>query len=231
MSLKLTLAALALGLAAATDCCAYNTEGVTPLGCNCDTEPDPGCFKTGEEPFTRPDGSPPQCPNGEEVKPGVPCEGGFRPKVVKAFCDPEDYFNPGGLQCPKDTEENNPDNLLPNGETSFCCGGKYFDCGEESLEDCFKKCAFNWCDGKGDASGFDRVKEDPDSDKTICVPITEPPTPEPQNECPAGFECTLGVDSSCDEKPGDLKCCPLPTSRRRRLNFYQSTGCCQEACE
>jgi len=238
MSLKLTLAALALGLAAATDCCTYDEPDgpKAETGCSCSTEPDAGCFKTGEEPFSFP-----------QPGPGF----GFRPSVLKPQCDPvnnqptypagEDYV------CAKDDE-------VADGITKFCCGGFIFDLdvhdgkcrmvdGEEqcclknspqTLPNCFAFCAFNWCDGEGPASGFMRVPDPENEAKTICLPATDPPTPSPvpdQFECPAGFECTLGVDSSCDEKPGDLKCCPLPTSRRRRLNFYQSTGCCQEACE
>jgi len=233
MSLKLTLAALALGLAAATDCCSYEL-GDPKKGCNCLTEPHEGCFKTGEDPFSFPNPGP---------------EGGFRPKVDKEFCDPPDYLAefldaPGGFpKCQKDLTAPTPD-----GVTTFCCGGKYWDCAVEApggtVDDCFATCAFNWCKGEGDASGFDRVdnpdfnidvpKDDPafDSDATICVPITEPPTPQ-KDEFPCdgpGLECPVGDASGC---PDDLPaCCPTSSGRRRRrLNFYPSTGCCEKSCD
>jgi len=231
MSLKLTLAALALGLAAATNCCSYE-----PDGCNCAAEPKAGCFSTGEEPFSVPkEGS-----------------GGFRPSVEKKYCDPADYLEefPGGegVPCPKDTMENNPTMAAPDGVTTFCCGGKFFDISDKlgdsgcelfNLAPCFTKCAFNWCPDNDDAP-FNREENpdfnppppnpgnDPalpvDKDKTICVPK------EPEFPCDDELDvCTLGDASNCP-LPGQ-KCCPTSSSRRRRLNFYPSIGCCQEACE
>jgi len=248
MSLKLTLAALALGLAAATDCCTYE-----PNGCNCDAEPMAGCFKTGEEPFSDP-------------KPKAPS--GFRPNVDIDYCDPEDYLaafatSPDGFpKCEKDLTAPTPD-----GETTFCCGGFFFDIKEydgdcetvageeqccvvdgsaEELANCFAFCEWNWCPGNPNAP-FNRVENpdfnppppnpnnDPtrpeDKDETLCFPKTEPPTPAPQENqffCPPDLQdCTLGGDSGC---PEDTQCCPFPSSRRRRLNFYQSTGCCCNDC-
>ena len=52
--------------------------------------------------------------------------------------------------------------------------------------------------------------------------------------CPLDFECIVGDDSTCAfEDTPDLKCCPLSTGRRRRLNFGKSeptVGCCCEDC-
>jgi len=243
MSLKLTLAALALGLAAATDCCTYE-----PNGCNCDAEPMAGCFKTGEEPFSDP-------------KPKAPS--GFRPNILEPQCDPEKHYSDNfpvavPYTCKKGGEA--------DGLDTFCCGGELFDLNEydgkckgdpqecckkdgtsEELSNCFAFCEWNWCPGNPDAP-FNRVENpdfnppppnpnnDPtrpeDKDETLCFPITEPPTPAPQedqNLCPIELQCTLGDDSTCktEEQP---KCCPLEAGRRRRLNFYPSNGCCKEEC-
>ena len=55
------------------------------------------------------------------------------------------------------------------------------------------------------------------------------------SECPIDLECIVGDDSTCAfEDTPDLKCCPLPTGRRRRLNFGKSeptVGCCFSDCD
>ena len=224
MSLKLTLAALALGLAAATDCCTYNPEG-----CDCATEPDAGCFKTGEEPFSRA-----QCRNGGEPPPDGTCTGGYRPSIPEEQCDPAEHPFGVPYTCKKDKFE-------ADGFDTFCCGGYLHNCTKlieekpkiTNLTECFKACAFNWCPGNGADSGYIRLPDVTDPDAVECLPITEEPTPAPvrgQFECPPEDVCPLGDASGCPEdKP---LCCPVPPARRRRrLNFYPSTGCCQETCD
>ena len=53
--------------------------------------------------------------------------------------------------------------------------------------------------------------------------------------CPDILWCPLGDASTCP--PDKTNCCPLPTGRRRRLNFGKSDpgepglGCCAEDCD